>query len=535
MQDALSVSESVRIENRVTRRSEATTVLLFLALHAMLSWPSLYLYKYAADVPAVYLASGVAWAGFMLLSPKAQIWFGIGIFTSQLAGEFVVYQSTVTLALAFTLSRTFGAYFGARLLQRAMGHAILRPRVKDLLWFGLIACFAVPVVIMVPPHLVRAFEFDLAPYWLFALILIEAGGVLVMAPTLLFWLQPRHARISEARYEPLMITLAATVTFAFVYLIPSDAIPQHTTFYAVTPVMIWAAVRFGCRGAALISLVLTLVMIGSALGGLGPFSDESNIVLSVIELEIFILVVTGMSLLLGAYAEAREDAQRQRAVDKRRMQDLSLKLLHSEEQYRDSIATRLHDGIGQTLSLGRMRLDDLFAPPLSPEALAQRVGPIQDAFDTAISEVRDITRDVALGLYRGNDIAAVIHEHLANVFGGTDVDTAVHCAVSPKLDHETAIVVSRAVRECLVNVAKHAGAQHVRVDLMANPGASQFVAIISDDGSGFDASNFDLDRKGSSTFGLASVRSSMLALGGQFAIQSQPGKGTEVTLTLPLT
>lgn len=534
LQDALSVPGPARAESTLVLRSEAQATVLLIALHTLFSWPSLYLYRYAADVPAVYLASGVAWAGFMLLGPRAQLWFGAGIVVSQLVGEFVVYESSVTMALTFTVSRTLGAWLGTVLLQRAIGHRVLRPTVPDLLWFGGIACLVVPLVIMVPPHIVRVIEFDLAPYWFFTLILIEAGGVVVMAPMLLFWLQPQKARISDSRAEAFMITVAAAAAFAVVYLVPPGYIPQHTAFYAVTPVMIWAAVRFGCRGAALISLVLTLVMVGSALAGLGPFSDKSDLVLSVIELEIFIVVVTGMSLLLGAYAEAREASQQRRASDKRRLQQLSMRLLQSEERYRDRLATRLHDGVGQTLSLGRMRLDDLMMPPVDPQTLASRIAPIQNAFDTAINQVRDMTRDVAAGLYRGDDIAAAVHQHVSGIFEGSGVETTVHSEAIPELPHEVAVVISRAIRECLVNIAKHAEATRVSVELTAAANPGSFVASIIDDGRGFDASQLRMDDTRDTSFGLASVRNSMLALGGAFEIDSAAGRGTEVTLTLPL-
>ena len=331
-----------------------------------------------------------------------------------------------------------------------------------------------------------------------------------------------------------MITLAAAAAFGVVYLVPPSYIPQHTAFYAVTPVMIWAAVRYGCRGAALISLVFTLVMVGSALAGLGPFSDESNIVLSVIELEILIVIVTGMTLLLGAYAEAREAAQQRRASDKRRLQDLSMRLLQSEERYRDRLATRLHDGVGQTLSLGRMRLDDLMLPPVDPNTLASRIAPIQNAFDTAISQVRDMTRDVAAGLYRGDDIAAAVHQHMSGIFESSEVDTTVHSEAIPELPHEVAVVVSRAIRECLVNIAKHAEATRVSVELTAAANPGSFVASIIDNGRGFDASQLDIDNASDTSFGLASVRNSMLALGGGFEIDTAFDRGTEVTLTLPL-
>ncbi|MEO0347191.1 MAG: MASE1 domain-containing protein [Pseudomonadota bacterium] len=515
-------------------RSDAVLVALLLGLYALCSWGMLWVYTQSNDVPAVYLASGITWAAFLLLGRREQLIYAIGAAAIQLSGEFLVYKASVLLAVTFTLAKILGPFIGARILGRILGHRGLHASLRDLIWFGIVGTVAVPVIAMLPPHLVRAAEFGVGTSWYVSLVLLEAIGVAVMTPLIVFWAQVPRARISGVRGEPLLIAAAAAMLLASAYFVLPLYGHGHTVFYATTPVMIWSAARFGMRGAGLINIVPTLFMVGTALAQTGPFSEPDEIGVTIIELQLFLLLGSGMALLLGAYAEAREHAQRQRAIDKRRLQDLSLKLLQSEEQYRDRIATRLHDGIGQTLSLGRMRLDDLFVPPLSPEALAQRVGPIQEAFDKAINEVRVITRDVAMGLYRGNDIAAVMQEHLANVFAGTKIETDVHCQGAPKLDHETAIVVSRAVRECLVNVAKHADAKNVRVDLIAKPDASQFVAKISDDGSGFDASNLNLDRKGSSTFGLSSVRNSMLALGGQFAIRSKRGAGTDITLTLPL-
>lgn len=534
MQDATLSSAPQPLKRVPALRSDTVLVVLLLTLYAACGWWMLWVYAQGRDVPAVYLATGVIWAAFLLLPRREQVIFACGAAVIQLTGEFLVYKASLPLAITFTLGKVLAPYVGAHILERVLGHRGLRSSLRDLIWFGIIATVVVPIVAMLPPHLVRAVEFDVGTSWYVSLVLLEAIGVAVMAPVIVFWAQQPRARMVGVRGEPVLIVLTAIALLALAYFVLPHYGHGHSVFYATTPVMIWAAARFGMRGAGLINLVPTLTMVATAMAAAGPFKDIDASGLTIIELQLFLLLGSGMTLLLGAYAEAREDAQRQRAVDKRRLQDLSLKLLQSEERYRDNIATRLHDGIGQTLSLGRMRLDDLFAPPLSPEALAQRVGPIRDAFDTAICEVRDITRDVALGLYRGNDFAAVIREHLANVFGGTDVDTVVHGDASPELDHETAIVLSRAVRECLVNVAKHARAQNIRVDLFARPEASKFVAVIRDDGTGFDASNLDLDRKGSSTFGLSSVRNSMLALGGRFDIRSERDTGTEITLTLPL-
>lgn len=535
MQDAAITGARVDAPTSSPPGRSGLHALALIALHAALAWPTLYLYSKTADVPAVYLASGVTLAGFMMLAPRGQWLFAAGIFVSQMLGELVVYQSPIAVALVFSASKTFTGYLAAATLRRAIGVTGLPSSVSALAWFGAIACLVVPLLMAVPPHVMRLmyFETEFSAYWRWALL--EACGVAIMTPMLLFWFQPRLVKISDVRAEPLLIVFTALLVFLAVFAVPPLDPHQHTPFYAATPVMIWAAARFGCRGAATVNLAFTLVMIGAALASLGPFHDQSDLDLSVIELQLFLMIVTGMTLLLGAYAEARELAQQRRASDKRRLQSLSLRLLRSEERYRNNLATRLHDGIGQTLTLGRMRLDDVLTPPVSPETLAQRITPIQSALDTAIEQVRDMTRDVATGLYRGEDLAATVKEHLSSVFHGMDIEASVDSDTLPELRHETAIVISRSIRECLVNVAKHADAKQVRVDLLVEQQPAQFVAVITDDGVGLDLEQLDLDASGGSSFGLSSVRNSMLALGGRFDVDAEANEGTRVTLTLPLT
>ncbi|MEM7803984.1 MAG: MASE1 domain-containing protein [Pseudomonadota bacterium] len=533
MQDASGTAVERILDAPIASRREGALALGLIALHTLLSWPTLFLYYLTTDVPAVYLASGVTVAGFMLMGRRGQILIAAGIFSSQLLGELLVYGSPIVVGVMFSASKTLSGFVSAWAMHRVLGQKGLPTTVRALTWFAAIACVAVPLLMAVPPQLTKMVFFDpsFAAYWRWALL--EACGVAVMAPALLFWLQPRTVTISDSRAELLLIVAVSTLVLIAAYVLPPFDPHQHTPFYAATPVMIWAAARFGCRGAALSNLGLTLVMIGAALSGLGPFHDLSDVELSVIELQLFLMIVTAMTLLLGAYAEARELAQQQRVNDKRRLQNLSVRLLESEERYRDSIATRLHDGIGQTLSLGRMRLEDVLSPPMSPDALALRLSRIESAFDTAIVQVRDMTRDVAAGLYRGDDIGAAVDQHLATVFGDTGVETSRTSEGLPKLSHEVAVVVSRAVRECLVNTAKHANASEVRVDLGTQTKPDRLVVTITDNGAGFDASSLDTEMASADSFGLASVRNSMLALGGGFDIEASVGQGTQVTLSLP--
>ena len=273
------------------------SALALVALHVALSWPTLYLYSQTADVPAVYLASGVVVAAFVLLGRRARILFAIGAVISQLLGELVVYNSPLPVALVFSGSKVFEGFLAAWLLHRVTGRPGLAATAPALAWFGAIACVVVPLLMALPPQLMKLLYFGTPWTAYLRWALLQACGIAVMAPALLFWLRPRAVRISDYRPEPLLITLATVLVFVGIYLVPPLVPHQHTPFYAATPVMIWAATRFGCRGAALVNVVLTFVMTGAALLRLGPFHDFSDLELSVIELQLFLIIVTAMTLL----------------------------------------------------------------------------------------------------------------------------------------------------------------------------------------------------------------------------------------------
>jgi len=100
------------------------------------------------------------------------------------------------------------------------------------------------------------------------------------------------------------------------------------------------------------------------------------------------------------------------------------------------------------------------------------------------------------------------------------------------LDKEIAVLLYQAVRELLVNVVKHAQAQHVRVSICTDKGNIRI--SVADDGAGFDPSvgDFGLSQKGG--FGLFSIRERLSYFGGSVEIKSEPGRGTRITLATPM-
>jgi two-component system NarL family sensor kinase len=95
-----------------------------------------------------------------------------------------------------------------------------------------------------------------------------------------------------------------------------------------------------------------------------------------------------------------------------------------------------------------------------------------------------------------------------------------------RLPHPTEAALYRMVQELLTNVARHAQASQVLVQLVRHPDALHLV--VEDDGQGFDTS---LSRAG---VGLRSVRARAEYLGGTLEVQSAPGQGTTVSFELKL-
>ena len=86
------------------------------------------------------------------------------------------------------------------------------------------------------------------------------------------------------------------------------------------------------------------------------------------------------------------------------------------------------------------------------------------------------------------------------------------------------------VSELLINVAKHAGVSEANLDFICDN--NQLIMVVSDGGCGFDTADFRQASPGQRSFGLSSIHERITNIGGEMDIDSNPGQGTTVTLTL---
>lgn len=231
---------------------------------------------------------------------------------------------------------------------------------------------------------------------------------------------------------------------------------------------------------------------------------------------------------------AQSGTQLGRVVERHRarlkLRTMADELALSEERERRGLATLLHDDVGQLLAASRMRLPRL--RDVLPDAdSVWSLDEVSELMQQGIDACRAMTAQLSPSpLYDLGLEAAVewVADEVRRRFG-LEV-TCVGDGLDKPLDEPARLVVYRAVSELLVNVAKHARVDTATVETRREGGS--VVVTVSDEGVGFHPS--ELVREPGEGFGLFSIQEGVEHLGGSATIESAPGGGARITITVPL-
>jgi len=208
---------------------------------------------------------------------------------------------------------------------------------------------------------------------------------------------------------------------------------------------------------------------------------------------------------------------------------LTAEISLNEERERRRIAGELHDQIGQTLAFAKIKLDVLHHL-LQSTGHAELVGKIRKAIEISIQEVRTLTFQISPPLLYELGFEAALDWLCEWAQDNHGLRVQFLDDGQPKLlDEEVRSTLFQAVRELLINAAKHAQIKIAAVAIEKS--GNNLVLRVSDQGVGFDMKKVAENRCG---FGLFNIRQRIGHLGGSFQIESEPEKGTVVTIEVPL-
>lgn len=214
-----------------------------------------------------------------------------------------------------------------------------------------------------------------------------------------------------------------------------------------------------------------------------------------------------------------------------RLRSLASELVIVEERERRMLATELHDSVCQTLAMAKLRLSELQRqlPEGKPvEDLVQAA----ELLNEATLETRTLIAQLSPKLLYDVGIEAAIEnlgEQFQNRFG---LQVALHDDGKPKpVGDDLRALLFRATQELLMNAVKHGRA--TKADVFLRRTGDRIELTVMDNGKGFAAPESGMPPSSMGGFGLFSIHERIRHVGGAIVVDSTPGEGTEVLLSVP--
>ncbi len=199
------------------------------------------------------------------------------------------------------------------------------------------------------------------------------------------------------------------------------------------------------------------------------------------------------------------------------------------EEERRRVARELHDQAGQTLTCLIAGLAALQADPTS-----RRVADLQALAAEAYTEVHDLSRTLRPAALDEAGLVAAVKEHCRSFASrfGVRVDCEAVGLDDKRLPGELEVAFYRIVQEALTNAVRHGQAAAIQVLLQRQNG--NVLAVIEDNGCGFDTHAWQDQNKDGTHLGLLGIRERTNLLGGRFNIESRAGVGTGIFVNIPV-
>jgi two-component system sensor histidine kinase UhpB len=197
--------------------------------------------------------------------------------------------------------------------------------------------------------------------------------------------------------------------------------------------------------------------------------------------------------------------------------------LHAQEEERARVARDLHDEVNQSLTGLLLRLEA--AREAAPPELEPEIAETKALANQAMRELLSLARQLRPTALDDLGLAAAIAGLVERLGEGEIEGTVAVDGDFSDLGDDAQLVVYRVAQEALSNAARHSGAAHVTVTLRRD--AKGVELAVADDGRGF---AFADSERG---LGIGGMRERALLVEGELTIESRPGAGTTVRLTIP--
>ncbi|MEL6247696.1 MAG: sensor histidine kinase [Cyanobacteria bacterium J06627_15] len=242
---------------------------------------------------------------------------------------------------------------------------------------------------------------------------------------------------------------------------------------------------------------------------------------------LFGLTLVFVVLLVNALLTERQSQEKLRLANQQLRQSAQEIERLAMDQERSRIARDIHDSLGHSLTALNIQLEGaLKLADRDPKKARTFLVEAKHMGSVALKEVRQSVAALRGEALKGISLESAVAELVTNFQKASGVTPSVHLALRTPLSDPVQLALYRIVQEGLTNILRHANARTVRLDLSTH--AQRVMLTLEDDGEGFDPTLL------STGYGLRGMRERAEALGGSFALHSQPGQGSCLQVSLPL-
>ena len=228
----------------------------------------------------------------------------------------------------------------------------------------------------------------------------------------------------------------------------------------------------------------------------------------------------------------RKRAEAERRMYGRRLQALSRRLVSAQETERRHIARELHDQVGQALTAAQLNLQAISRMPAA-FAINGRLQETLVVIVQVLEQVRSLSLELRPALLDDLGLGPALHWYTEKqaATAGLKIELTTDLPAQ-RLDPVVETECFRLVQEALTNVARHAKARQVTVDLRQENGCVHL--RVRDDGIGFEVRSVRQQAVRGASLGLLGMEERAALAGGEVEFNSAPGRGAEVHAWFPL-
>lgn len=369
------------------------------------------------------------------------------------------------------------------------------------------------------------------------------AAAIVFTASVSEWEVKRDTTVTHAVFNRTQLALAAALAAA-VFEGYRDRIPPVPVVIAAVVVyqacnwVFVATAEWSARGVPIRRVLRDLVPRGLAAAATYLTLGLMGLVLALTSVRIGAWAVALVMLpLLGARHAVNVSVQLEQAERERRA--LADRLIDERERERVRIASEIHDVVLQQMAALQLEADSIGAAleRRRPHAAIRVAARLRAGVDETIGDLRRTIASLRRTSIEEGGLAPSLERFARTFAGSTGIDVEVAAGDDPcdlsDLPLALAMMLFECCQEALTNVARHASAHRVEVEVVRHGGTVQL--RVTDDGRGFDAEappgTPAADGSGS---GLTLSREKVRLSGGLLFVHSRPGRGTTVTVRVPV-